>query len=81
MGAMFVVNPDPERGQLSSLQTALAAVPGERKDSCSFRWIARRFEKQTVAMLVDAFHREPATLLVIPRYRGKRGHPVCARRA
>src|SRR6185437_2315220 len=25
--ARFVVNPDPARGQLSSLQTALAAVP------------------------------------------------------
>ena len=40
--ACFVVNPDPDRGQLSSLQRALAEVPAECGGDFFYRrWIAR----------------------------------------
>ncbi|PYT14900.1 MAG: 4-diphosphocytidyl-2C-methyl-D-erythritol synthase [Acidobacteria bacterium] len=78
-GAGFVVNPDPERGQLSSLQTALAAVPAQAEGFLFTPVDCPAAERETVARLVDAFQRRDAsTVLVIPRFAGRRGHPVCA---
>ena len=81
-GAQVVVNPDPSRGQLSSLQAALGAFPA---DASGFAFIpvdSPAVSEGTVANLADAFEmREPATLFVIPRQNGKRGHPVFATRA
>jgi molybdenum cofactor cytidylyltransferase len=77
--ARFVVNPDPSRGQLSSLQTALAEVP---KDAEGFLFMpvdCPSAEPSTVKRIVDAFHAVEKPLLVIPRHEGLRGHPVCAR--
>src|ERR1017187_2091377 len=38
-------------------------------------------EPETVSRLANTFaRRDPATLLVIPRHEGRRGHPVCAAR-
>src|SRR5437879_1267577 len=80
---LLAVNPNPERGQLSSLQTALAAVPPESEGFLFMPVDCPAVEPETVARLVEAFHhRDPATLLVIPRVilrdHGRRGHPVCA---
>jgi molybdenum cofactor cytidylyltransferase len=79
---LLVVNPDPERGQLSSLQTALAAVP-EDAGGCLFTPVdCPAAEERTVSLVVRRFiEREPSKLLVIPRFEGQRGHPVCAARA
>ncbi len=76
--ASFVVNPDPERGQLSSLQTGLAAIP-EGADAiafCPVDYAAVRPE--TVRMLIATLA-ESRDVFAIPRYRGERGHPVLFR--
>ena len=79
--ATFVLNPDYKRGQLSSLQCGLAAVPPEAEGvmftpvdypvvlASTVTRLARRFEE-----------RGPHELLVVPRSEGKGGHPVCAAR-
>lgn len=92
--ARFVINPEPERGQLSSLQTGLAALPPEAEGVAFIPMDCPAVREETVARLADAFlARDPATLLVIPRYRDlhgqhsgvqpgvQRGHPVFAARA
>ena len=80
--ATIVVNPAPERGQLSSLQTGLAAVPPDSEGFLFTPVDSPAVEIATVERLAAAFrHRDPTTQLVIPRYQGKRGHPVFATRA
>jgi CTP:molybdopterin cytidylyltransferase MocA len=79
-GARTVVNPDPSRGQLSSLQTALAEVP---KDAEGFLFVpvdCPAVEPETVRRIVEALRSPEKPFLVIPRCDGHRGHPVCARR-
>jgi molybdenum cofactor cytidylyltransferase len=80
--AGFVLNPDYRRGQLSSLQTALAAVPAEA-DGVIFTPVDfPAVLPSTVALLARRFgERRPGELLFIPRFRGGHGHPVCAARA
>lgn len=77
--ARFVVNPDPSRGQLSSLQTALAAVPDDADGFLFVPVDCPAAEPRTVQQIVEAIHATD-NLLVIPRYEGRRGHPVGARR-
>ena len=80
--ATVVVNPAPERGQLSSLQTALAALPSDAEGFLFTPVDSPAVEIATVERLAAEFRRrDPATLLVIPRFEGKRGHPVFATRA
>ena len=80
--AQIVVNPDPSRGQLSSLQTALEAFPAEASGFAFIPVDSPAVSEETVAMLADTFEtRDPSTLFVIPRQNGKRGHPVFATRA
>ncbi|HLH37641.1 MAG TPA: nucleotidyltransferase family protein [Bryobacteraceae bacterium] len=72
--AGVVVNPDPDRGQLSSLQTAL-----ERIDS-DFLFIpvdSPTVREETIEKLISAV----GCGVVIPRYHGRRGHPVCVSRS
>jgi molybdenum cofactor cytidylyltransferase len=75
----FVKNPDPDRGQLSSLQTGLAAVPSG-VEGFSFTPVdSPAVREETVQMLSERFQtRKSETVFVIPRYQGKRGHPVFA---
>jgi len=83
--AVIAINPAPERGQLSSLQTGLAALPAD-VDGFLFTPVdSPAVESATVERLADEFRlRDPATLLVIPRIQTssgpKRGHPVFAAR-
>lgn len=77
--ARFVVNPDPSRGQLSSLQTALSEVPDVAEGFLFLPVDCPAVEVETVRRIVDAFEAS-ADLLVIPQYEGRHGHPVCARR-
>ncbi len=77
--ARVVINPDPSRGQLSSLQTGLAALPAEADGFAFIPVDSPTVAEDTVATLALAFgRRSPATLFVIPRLSGKRGHPVIA---
>lgn len=78
----IVINPAPERGQLSSLQTALAALPPDTEGFAFIPVDSPAVEPSTVESLRAAFlKRGSATRFVIPRYQGKRGHPVFATRA
>src|SRR5579871_1702679 len=75
--AKVVVNPDPSRGQLSSLQSALLAGP---KNSQAFLFTpvdSPTVSEETIARLIDEFRARHAPF-VIPRFEGRRGHPVCA---
>lgn len=80
--AHVVVNLDPSRGQLSSLQTGLAALPAEADGFAFIPVDSPAVESDTVAKLIQAFdRRDPSTLFVIPRQSGRRGHPVVAARS
>jgi molybdenum cofactor cytidylyltransferase len=74
--ADFVLNPDPARGQLSSLQTGLAAVPA---DAEGFMFLPVDCPSVGVET-VRAIAANASELLVIPRWERQRGHPVYARR-
>jgi molybdenum cofactor cytidylyltransferase len=80
--ATFVVNPAPERGQLSSLKTGVSALP---KDADGFAFIPMdcpAVREDTIAKLARAFiSRDRGALFVIPRFGSKRGHPVFAARS
>jgi len=75
--ATLVINPDPARGQLSSLQTALAAVPATAEAFLFTPVDSPSVSEDTVGRLIDEFRLHPAPF-VIPRFQGRRGHPVCA---
>jgi len=78
--ARFVINPDPSRGQLSSLQTALGEVSADAEGFLFIPVDCPSAEPATVERIVEVFHAPENPLLVIPRHEGNRGHPVCARR-
>jgi CTP:molybdopterin cytidylyltransferase MocA len=75
--ADFVINPDPERGQLSSLQTGIAALPADVEGFLFTPVDSPTVEEWTVSRLVEEFRPDG---IVIPRYNGRRGHPVCVPR-
>ena len=78
-GAMtFVRNPDPSRGQLSSLQCGLRAVaPG--MDGIFFTPVdAPGITRETILVLKNLL---AGMDFAIPIYEGKRGHPVLMRGA
>jgi CTP:molybdopterin cytidylyltransferase MocA len=84
--AVVAINPAPERGQLSSLQTGLEALPADAEGFLFTPVDSPAVESHTVERVADGFRRrDPATLLVIPRIQTasgpKRGHPVFAVRA
>src|SRR5579884_4090498 len=77
--ARFVTNARPERGQLSSLQTGLAALPPDAEGFAFIPMDCPAVREDTVARLADAFaSRRPETQFVIPRCGDRRGHPVFA---
>lgn len=73
--ALLLINPQPERGQLSSLQTGLAALP----EACEFVFFtpvdACGVEPATVRLLLDAA-RSALPPVLVPRHAGRHGHPV-----
>jgi molybdenum cofactor cytidylyltransferase len=80
--ARFAINPEPERGQLSSLQTGLAGLPPEAEGVAFIPMDCPAVREETVARLAQTFlARDRETLLVIPRCGNDRGHPVFAARA
>ena len=80
--AQVVINPAPERGQLSSLQTALAELPEHAEGFMFVPVDCPAAEPETAARVAAAFRaRDPRIQLVVPQYLGKHGHPVCASRA
>jgi molybdenum cofactor cytidylyltransferase len=69
-GAAVVVNPDPERGMLSSLQLGMADASGPVMFTpVDFGHI----RETTVQGLLAAYQGEP---VFNPRFEGRRGHPT-----
>lgn len=76
---LFAVNPDPERGMLSSLQCGLALVPPDA-DAAMFLPVDHpHIEAGTIQTLAARFRAERAPVTV-PTYAGEHGHPVCIAR-
>jgi molybdenum cofactor cytidylyltransferase len=76
----FAVNPDPERGMLSSLQCGLEAVPPEAEAVMFTPVDHPNLETSTLEKLIRHFNTEPAPV-TIPTFHGKHGHPVLIARA
>jgi molybdenum cofactor cytidylyltransferase len=75
-GARTVLNPDPSRGMLSSLQCGMAAV-GEAAAVCFTPVDYPAVSESTIAELVRGWAGEAVR---IPRCEGRRGHPVVVAR-
>ena len=74
-GAELVVNPDPSRGMLSSLQCGLRALPPGTGAVIVWPVDHPRVEPGTIATLIAA-QRAHGAPVVLPRKDGRRGHPV-----
>ncbi len=77
-GASLVVNPDPARGQFSSLRSGLREVLNRGSDKAMVTLVDRPpVRVDTIERLEEAF--EQATIkrkwAVIPEFQGKHGHP------
>ena len=77
---LIVVNPNYRRGMLSSLQTAIAALP-ESAEAAIFTLVDHPdVEAETLDRLL-AVYRETGAPLIIPQSGGRRGHPVITARS
>ncbi|MBZ5665333.1 MAG: nucleotidyltransferase family protein [Acidobacteriia bacterium] len=82
-GASLVVNPDPTRGQFSSLRIGLREVLKRGRDAAMITLVDRPpVQAETLETLESAFERVIAQRkwAVIPEYQGKHGHPILAGR-
>jgi molybdenum cofactor cytidylyltransferase len=78
-GLTFTINPDPERGMLSSLQCGLNELPANAAGVIFTPVDYPSFQSATLSRIAAAF-RGRASDVVIPVYRGRNGHPVCVSR-
>jgi molybdenum cofactor cytidylyltransferase len=76
-GASLVVNPDPNRGQFSSLQIGLQEVLNHGRDAAMVTLVDRPpVSAATVHKLRDAFEAADQNVwAVVPEFSGKHGHP------
>jgi molybdenum cofactor cytidylyltransferase len=81
-GASVVINPDPSRGQFSSLQVGLHEVLNRGRDAAMITLVDRPpVSAATVQMLRDAFESSPPNIwAIVPEFSGKHGHPFVAGR-
>jgi len=85
-GASLVVNPDPARGQFSSLRVGLREVLNRGRDAAMVTLVDRPpVRMETLQTLEAAFEQATTTTThrkwaVIPEYQGKHGHPILAAR-
>ena len=70
--AQIVVNPDYRLGQITSMQCGLRTVPAGVRGVLFTLVDHPRVERATVAELLSRNHAQ----LAIPRYQGRRGHPI-----
>jgi molybdenum cofactor cytidylyltransferase len=77
-----LINPDYQRGQLSSLQVAVRHLQTDTKCHGMMVHLVDHpyIDPQLVQLMLRRFD-ESKPLIVVPRYRGKRGHPVIFSRA
>ncbi|HEY3972687.1 MAG TPA: nucleotidyltransferase family protein [Candidatus Sulfotelmatobacter sp.] len=76
-GASVAINPDPARGQFSSLQVGLREVLDRGRDAAIITLVDRApVGAATVQLLRDAFAFAPQNIwAVVPEVSGKHGHP------
>ena len=76
-GASLVVNPDPGRGQFSSLQVGLKEVLNHGRDAGMITLVDRPpVSSHTISILHNAFEAaDSETWAVVPEFAGKHGHP------
>jgi molybdenum cofactor cytidylyltransferase len=76
-GASLVVNPDPDRGQFSSLQMGLHEVLNRGRDAAIITLVDRPpAAAATVQNLREAFEVTDQNIwAVVPEFSGKHGHP------
>jgi molybdenum cofactor cytidylyltransferase len=76
-GASVVTNPDPSRGQFSSLQIGLHEVLNRGRDAAIITLVDRPpLISATVQLLRDAFESAAQNIwAVVPEVSGKHGHP------
>ena len=81
-GASLVVNPDPGRGQFSSLQVGLHDVLNHGRDGAMITLVDRPpVRAATAQTLRDAFEAADQNIwAVVPEFSGKHGHPYLAGR-
>jgi len=81
-GASIVVNPNPERGQFSSLQVGLHEVLNRGRDTAIITLVDRPpASPATIQTLRDAFEAAGKNIwAVVPEHSGKHGHPFVAGR-
>jgi molybdenum cofactor cytidylyltransferase len=81
-GASIAINPDPSRGQFSSLQIGLHEILNRGRDAAIITLIDRPpASTTTVQTLRDAFDAAPPEVwAVVPEFSGKHGHPYIAGR-
>jgi molybdenum cofactor cytidylyltransferase len=79
-GVRFAVNPDPERGMLSSLQCGLEVVPQEAEAVMFTPVDHPNLERSTLEKLIAHFDAERAPV-TIPTFQGEHGHPVLIARS
>jgi molybdenum cofactor cytidylyltransferase len=82
-GAALVMNPEPERGQFSSLRIGLQEVLNRGRDAALVTLVDRPPPRnETLQTLQAAFERAAFTTkthrkwAVIPEYQGRHGHPI-----
>lgn len=77
-GASVVVNPDPARGQFSSLQVGLREVLNRGRDAAAITLVDRPpLKAATIDRLRQAFESAPQNVwAVVPEFSGKHGHPI-----
>jgi molybdenum cofactor cytidylyltransferase len=76
-GATLIVNPDPSRGQFSSLQVGLHEVLNHGRDAAMVTLVDRPpVNTTTIQTLRDAFEAADQNIwAVVPEFSGKHGHP------
>jgi len=81
-GASIVNNPDPDRGQFSSLQLGLHEVLNRGRDAAVITLVDRPpVAAATVEFLRSAFEAAPPNIwAVVPEFSGQHGHPFIAGR-
>ena len=81
-GASIVVNPDPGRGQFSSLQVGLWEVLNRGRDGAIITLVDRPPVKAATVQLVrEALEFAPQNIwAIVPEFLGKHGHPYVAGR-
>jgi molybdenum cofactor cytidylyltransferase len=81
-GGSLIVNPDPGRGQFSSLRVGLTEVLNRGRDAAMITLVDRPAAKATtVQALREAFEAAPREVwALVPEFAGKHGHPYIAGR-